>query len=160
MDETNGENRLASATADGAGVESYGNNDTGIRVKRVNNSGTTFYPLPHYEVQASGGGSTATTYYSRSRGDTGSAPRRYRRSVFLVNGVAFAIMGLLALFLLFQSTHQHKRGCRVAGLFALSASVLYLLATFGIAPNATALLGHICNLTCLILMPNCARAKA
>lgn len=147
MDETNGENRLTAETVNDASMESYSNNDAGIRVKRVNNSGTTFYPLPHYEVQASGGGSMATTYYSHSRGDTGSAQRRHRRSVFLVNGVAFAIMGLLALFLLFQSTHQHKRGCRVAGLFALSASVLYLLATFGIAPNAIALLGHICNLT-------------
>ena len=80
--------------------------------------------------------------------------------MFLVNVVAFIIMGLFAVFLLFQSTHQQKRDCRVTGLFALSASVLYLLATFGIAPNATALLGHICNLTCLVLMPNCARPKA
>lgn len=80
--------------------------------------------------------------------------------MFLVNVVAFIIMGLFAVFLLFQSTHHRKSGCRVTGLFALSASVLYLMATFGIAPNITAMVGHVFNLACMLFILNCVRSNA
>jgi RHS repeat-associated protein len=60
----NAENRLASVTVNGAGVESYGYNDAGIRVKKVSGGVTTYYPFPHYEVQVSASNvTTATKYY-------------------------------------------------------------------------------------------------
>jgi RHS repeat-associated protein len=52
------ENRLASLTATGLS-ESYLYDDTGIRVKKVSGSTTTYYPFPHYEVS----GSAVTKYY-------------------------------------------------------------------------------------------------
>jgi hypothetical protein len=63
VDETNGENRLAAATVNGASVESYGYNDAGIRVKKVSGGVTTYYPFPNYEVQVSATNVTTTKYY-------------------------------------------------------------------------------------------------
>jgi RHS repeat-associated protein len=93
----NVENRLASATVNGASVESYSYNDAGIRVKKVSGGVTTYYPFPHYEVQVSATNVTTTTKYyffagQRIAMQRGSEPLTFLHGDYL-NSTALATRG-------------------------------------------------------------------
>jgi YD repeat-containing protein len=93
----NVENRLASATVNGASVESYSYNDAGIRVKKVSGGVTTYYPFPHYEVQVSATNVTTTTKYYFFAGQRIAMQRGSEPLTFLhgdhLNSTALATRG-------------------------------------------------------------------
>lgn len=68
----------------------------------------------------------------------------------LVNVAAFGIMGLVAVIELYRNRHRLKPMIRAAMWLALSASVMYLLATFGVEPKLTGIIGHVCNALCVL----------
>ena len=68
----------------------------------------------------------------------------------LVNVAAFGIMGLVAVIELYRNRHRHKPMIRAAMWLALAASAMYLLATFGVEPKLTVIVGHVCNILCLL----------